>query len=1089
MDLQQSFSSDTEPLLLTKISYEVHSRGYRVDTPVFHLRARRADGTPRTMTVEGFRPYFAIDQTDFVADVSDICNDRRVLGVEVDCSPEVWADVVGINPDELGEYDGDDVAAHLSTQTGAEVYHDQSVFTSIHDDPVARIYARVPGDVGGADGLRGDLNCDTYEADIPFERRFAISSEIYRGFEAPADEDELRFENWPGESAITGDDTTAYRHQEYEQDISPCDPPDVDARMIVYDIEVATEGGGFPDVSRARHPITAITAYDSFDDEYRCWGLAHDEWEGNLDQLEGDIIDSCSGREDFPDQSETGPALDDVNLFQSETEMLVDFHDWVLERDPDIFTGWNAGGQGGGFDTPYLIQRSYNVHARNIRRYSETGKPAVWVEERGDERQHDFILQDIVTLDLLDAYKKTQFREMDSYKLDDVAEAELGYGKTGLAGDELDDAWENSPVEFFTYNIRDTQATAEVEREAGLLDLFENLREVTGASYETAVNNGPMLDTLFLRRAFEQGLVLPSNRQPDEDVYHGAKVFDVVPGKHRNCVYPDLSSLYPNILSMTNLGPETIVGNKADLEASEYTETDCFRFPVDERPFAEVPKGESFDHIDRDEYKGVKTPSGALREIFDPEITWFYVLKPDVKESFIRDTIDELIELKNEYSGSLYAAVKRITNSVYGVLGDSASGGVGFRLYDRRVAEGITLVGRMTITHTAEVFTDYLRENYDKESYLVGGDTDSSVTSIPNAPDLETAWQWSEEACEHVDDSYDEFVVENFDFDKDDEHRLAVELESLASALFYMEDDTEHSYTTNDDGLLVSERNESGVQKRYAQHLVWDDDDGWLDTPDDDPLHDPDDRSELKSLETVTYETYEEGALSDQNPGVNVDITGFEYVRSDSAPITRDAQLQILSDILLSESPRNKIESYLNELVDDIESGEIPLEKLAKPQGVQQHLDEYGWRDIEDIADEDVTDDTEEYGGEWFQTPGPTARGAKYADDHFEWEQLENGGKPRKIPIEQVRSDDYPAAYTYDKYPVSDRPDSPEVNKPVDAIAVERLDRVPDGFVIDYDTIIEKSIEDKTEDILSTVGMEFDDLIADGRQTGLDAFT
>lgn len=1079
MDLASKLDGPTrDPLLLTNISYDIEELGHEIDTPVFHLRGRTGDGELIETAVEGFRPYFGLRQSDCLEQISDITNDRRVIGLEICCDPRLWSDIIGI--DDPDEHSPQAIEGYLSDNLGADIYHTNEPFLTLEDEPAVRVYCRVPSDVGGETGMRGDLDCRTFEADVPFERRFLITSEIYRGFEVDTNTDRVRYENWQGESD----------GPELQQELDPCDPPEIDARLLIYDIEVATEDDGFPQPERANKPITAISAYDSYSDEYRLWGLTSDEWEDDPSEIETAVLAAVFDKDTFPDEAPTAPYFADFSIFTDETRMLEDFHQWVLDCNPDVFTGYNSDG----FDHPYLIQRSYNIQALSIKQYGKTGKPGVWVEEYKGERQVGYALQDVCTLDIFEAYEKTQYRALDSYKLDAVANAELGYGKTGLAGDELDDAWHENPVEFFTYSIRDAQATAEIESTVGLLDLFENLREVTGAMYETAVSNGPMLDTLFLRRAHESGLVLPSNTEPDENVYHGAKVFDSKPGVHKNCVYPDLSSMYPNLFAMLNLGKETIVGDDQALEESQYTAEDCYQFPVDERPFAEVPKGETYDHIDRGEYKGVKTPSGATREMFDPQYDWFYVLKPEIRVSFVRDTVDELIELKGQYSGDMYAAVKRVTNSVYGIAGDSSSGGKGFRLYNRRVAEGITLAGRLTITHTAETFTGYLNEHYDDDAILVGGDTDSATSSIPNAPDMETAWEWAREAVEFVDESYDEFAKETFGMPSDD-HRLAVELESLASKLFYMEGDEESSYTENDDGYLVKQDDTEGVQKRYAQHIVWDDDDGWMDTADPDEgyeeaLTDPEDRSTVKTLDTVTYDTYDSGPLSGQDPHDNVSITGFEYVRSDSAQITRDAQMQILSDILLSPDPHDFIESYLRELVDNIETGDVPLDDLARPKGISQHLDEYGWKDLEELDDADVTDVVESQGGKYRQKAGPTYRGAKYADDWFSWEDLGEGSKPLKIPIEKVRGDDFPAAYEYHSWPEdNNRPDPPEVDDPVDAIAVETPERLPKQFVVDHDAIIEKELEEKLDGILSTMDLDWNNLLAEGDQSSLAAFS
>lgn len=1108
MDVTDAISTvETDTVLITNVSYETESRGHRVETPVIHIRGRRSNGEPHTLTVDGFRPYLAITQADFIDNAGNICNDRRVLGVEVDCSPSLWGDTIGIDESEYAEYAPEQVADHLATHAGAEVYHEPRPFESLEDEPLARLIARVPSDVGGSNSLRSTLEDDgieTFEADIPFERRFLISSDIYDAVTVPVNEDHVRYENWPGEAVLTGDiaeRAVASRNTVTPaptQQLTPSDAPDtVTPRTIVYDIEVTTDNGEFPDAVQARQPITAITAYDSYTDAYAFWGLAHDSWDASTDTVSDAVADELVDRDGFPTpQADDRPDIEQVACYESETTLLEDFHNWVLARDPDIFTGWNAGGQRGGFDTPYLIQRSYNVNARRIQDYSETGYPGVWAEDgRNGEQVINYTLQDRCTLDLLDAYKKTQYRELDSYRLDAVAEAELGVGKTGLDHDELDDAWAHNPVEFFVYNIRDTQATVGIERAAGLIDLFDNLRAVTGAQYETAINNGPMLDTLFLHRAHEHGLVLPTNTEPAESVYRGAKVFETVPGVHENCVYPDLSSLYPSLMAMLNLGTETIVGTDDDLAASEYTADDCFRFPVDERPFAQVRKGEQYSHIDRDEYKGVKTPDGELREMFDPQYDWLWVLKPEQRESFISDTIDELIDLKNQYTGGMYASVKRVTNSCYGVLGDSASGGVGFRLYDRQVAEGITMAGRLTIEHTAAAFTDYIKEHHDSDAQLIGGDTDSSVTSIPNAPTLEDAWEWSMDAVEYVDASYDAFVQDTFNFDPDDEHRLAVELESLASKLFFLGGDMQHTYTRSEDGTLVSTRQRESVRKRYAQHIVWDDDDGWLDTRDpdegyDDALLDPDDRSALKTQQTVTYADYDTGgALADHDPLSNVGVKGFELVRSDTAQITKELQHDVLADLLLAKSPRDNIEPNIQSRLDDIKNGVVPVSKLARPKGVSQHLDDYGWKSRDDLHPDAVTPAVEQHGGKWVQKPGPTARGAKYADDHFDWEDFSSAGaKPRKVPIKTVQAGDYPAVYTYDSYPKKDRPDSLEVGTEVDALAVEYPERIPDEFVIDYDTIIEKEVRDPIEPIIETVGMDWDDIVNPGRQTGLDAF-
>lgn len=1061
MDLTRDIS-DREQLVVLDAEYDVESEGHRIDTPVVHLFCRDSNGQRRDIQVEGFRPYFLIERDEFRETISDVLHDRRVLGVELDCSVGDWSNCEYVDDDLVSE--PEHVAVELSDER-AVVHHTEDPTTDLHGNDLVRIIVRTPGGVGGNSGTNGlrEHFESTYEADIPFVRRFLISSEIYRGVSIPEGKTRVRYENWDGES----------ESETLLQEIEPCDPPDTNPRVLTLDIEVATHGEGFPDANRAKKEVIAISAHDSYSDEYRAWILESDSWDGYIDS------------ETFTDGIEQEAEIDaeEVHVFGDETMLLESFHQYVTGNRLDFYTGWNSSR----FDLPYLIQRSYNVNARTVVDWCEIGNPAVWVSEYGGNRSIDFSLKGPVTLDMLEAYKKTQFRELSSYRLEDVAQAEVGIGKLDM--DDIDEAWHQSPVEFLAYNVRDVEAVVEIERSSGLIDLYDNMREVTGARYNTCNNNGPMLDTLFLRRAYEQGIALPTNVEPEQGKYHGAKVFDPIPGVHDNCVYPDLSSLYPSLFSMLNLGQTTIIGDREDFEESQYSADEVFIAPIDRREFKTVPKGESYSDIDRDQYKGVLSETGSVREMFDPRFEDMYVLKPDVKESFVRETIDELIDLKYKYSGDKYEAVKRVTNSVYGVMGDSESGGKGFRLFDRRVAEGITLAGRQVITYTAEEFTGYLNENYDDEAYIVGGDTDSATTSIPSAPDLQTALDWAMDAVEYVDASYDEFAEETFGLDPGtDENRLAVELESLASALFYPQDvDADREYRLNGEGYIERE-DEQATKKRYAQHVVWDEDDGWIDTEYEEP-NDPDDRSTIKFQDTVTLDDYDDGAMSECDPTDFVEITGFEYVRSDSSIITQEAQERILTDALLAPDYEDRIYEYLTDLVDRIESGEVPIWKLGRPKGVRKPLDDYGWKDIDELDEEDITDDVEEYGGKYRATPSPTYRGRKYVDDHFPWEDHQMGSKPIRFYVSSVRAGDYPQVYRYESYPEDDRPDSPEIGDEVDAIAVEFPDQIPDEFVMDREKMMTKELEEKVESILETVDLTWDEIAIDGRQSDLTAWT
>lgn len=1017
--------------------YTMEESGNNIPQPIIHLFCRDEDRNYRRIDVEGFRPYFSVSFDTFEEKLSNIINDRRVIAVEGDLRR------FGSDPIESPPEDPNALAEALTSfGNQTQVYHNPNPNNTLDGNKIVKIFTIKPEYVSE---MREHFD-KTYEADVPFTRRFLISSEIYVGASVPSGEDRVRYENWDGYSTSS----------ECIKEINPADPPNVDPRIATVDIEVATEGGGVPDPAEAKHPVTAITAYDNYTEKYTAWILEREEW---------DSISEDGFKEEVKNQLDI--ELNEMNVINHEGAMLENFNQWFVEKNFDMATGWNSNS----FDYPYIIERSYNVSAYGIRDWDVFRNPFTV----GDEWPDPYV-NGVVLFDMLEAYKKTQFRELTSYSLEDVAQAELGMGKEDI--DDLDEAWKEDPIQFLVYNVRDVEAVVEIEESNGLVELYDNMREVTGALYNTCNNNGPMLDTLFLRRAYEDGLSLPTNQPvpPEEGKYHGAKVFDVVPGKHDNAVYPDLASLYPNLFSMLNLGQETVIGDEEDLSDSSYTREDVYRVPVDERSFKTVPKGKSYDNIDKEEYKGVLSEEGGLREIFDPKYDDLYVLKPSIKESFIRSTIDDLIELKYKYTGKKYSAIKRVTNSVYGVAGDSESGGKGFRLFNRHVAEGITLAGRRTIEYTAEEFTSYIQDNFDEDAYLVAGDTDSCVTSIPNAPSYRKTKEWSEKACQYVDNKYDEFVQEEFDMSPEDEHRLKVELESVASGLFYIRD-------------FDADKN-VGVKKRYAQHILWDDDDGWLDLSGDteyDALNDPDKRSNIAEESEVNYKKYED-MMPNRDPKSDVKIKGFEYVRSDSAIITREAQKRVLTDILLSDNKKEDIYSYLESVINDIENGEIENAKLGRPKKIKNNIDEYGWKNYEELQKDEnyvVNEKDKKYGGRYVSTPSPGYRGAKYTSEEFEWEDISAGSKPLQFYVERVRGE-YPSTYDYDNYPQDNRPNPPEVGREVDAISVDNPGKIPDEIVIDKDKMIDKALKSKLNPILRTIGMSWEDVVGRGRQTGLD---
>ncbi len=197
------------------------------------------------------------------------------------------------------------------------------------------------------------------------------------------------------------------------------------------------------------------------------------------------------------------------------------------------------------------------------------------------------------------------------------------------------------------------------------MPVFDDLQSVAGVPYHRAEYNKDIIDMVILRRAREEGIRLPTGTKPDVFNYHGAWVAQPRAGINRNVMYLDLASLYPNALRGVNIGPDTIIGTQKDLERSEYTEDDCYWSYIDDRPVKHVGEDEDWQDFIDGEYKMVYDPNSSgssMKWRDDPQYDRCYYLKPSIKEGFLREVVQDLIDMKSVYSGSKYEAVKRVTN-------------------------------------------------------------------------------------------------------------------------------------------------------------------------------------------------------------------------------------------------------------------------------------------------------------------------------------------------------------------------------------------------------------------------------------------
>ncbi|WP_372910023.1 DNA polymerase domain-containing protein [Salinigranum sp.] len=516
---------------------------------------------------------------------------------------------------------------YAPTETLSDADLDRDVITrteegyqSIRGEALTKICTRTPRDVGQ---IRDEF--DHYEADILFPNRLLIDKDVGSGVRVPARRLESGTIQVPHEEVRAAD-------------------VDADLRVNTFDIEV-DDRNGFPE--DGEEPVVCLTSHDSYDDEYVVWHTVAPE--GN-----GESVDSLPGYEPL----EEGTTVQ-VQSFDDEAAMLDAFLTHLEETDPDVLTGWNFED----FDAPYLLDRLEELNPTceedlAIERLSRVNE--VW---RGGWGGPD--VKGRVVFDLLYAYKRTQFTELESYRLDAVGELELDVGKERYSGD-IGDLWEQEPERLLEYNLRDVELCVEIDRKQEVIAFWDEVRSFVGCKLEDAPTPGDTVDIYVLHKVHGE-FALPSKGTVESEEYEGGAVFEPIVGVKENVTVLDLKSLYPMCMVTINASPET----KVDPDAYE---GETYR----------APNGTHFR----------REPDGIIREMVDE----------------LLDEREQKKSLRNDHSpGSepyeqfdrQQQAVKVIMNSLYGVLGWDR-----FRLYDKEMGAAITATGREVIRFTETVASD-----------------------------------------------------------------------------------------------------------------------------------------------------------------------------------------------------------------------------------------------------------------------------------------------------------------------------------------------------------------------------------------------
>jgi len=480
-------------------------------------------------------------------------------------------------------------------------------------------------------------------------------------------------------------------------------------KLTTLDIEVASENG-FPDVESAAEEVLLITIQDYSSKKIRTWGL------GPFNNSSKDVV---------------------YKQFSTEYDLLHDFINWwmIEENTPEVITGWNIQL----YDIPYLARRLDRVIGEKLmKRLSPWGlvtEDEVYISGR---KHISYDVGGITQLDYLDLYKKFTYTNQESYRLDHIANVELGQKKLDHSEfDTFKDFYTKGWQKFVEYNILDVKLVDRLEDKMKLIELAVTMALDAKVNFVDVFFQVRMWDTIIYNYLKKRNIVIPPKERSDKDSkYAGAYVKEPIPGKYDWVVSFDLNSLYPHLIMQYNISPETLLDEKHPSVTVDKILNQDLTFEL-YKDKAVCANGAMFR-------KNVRGFLPELMEKIYQDRTIYKKKMLAAKQEYEKTKNKELVK-EIARCNNIQMARKIQLNSAYGAIGNQY-----FRYYKLANAEAITLSGQVSIRWIENKMNAYLNKilKTDGVDYVIASDTDSIYLNM--GPLVETVYKGREKTTQSV---------------------------------------------------------------------------------------------------------------------------------------------------------------------------------------------------------------------------------------------------------------------------------------------------------------------------------------------------
>ena len=257
------------------------------------------------------------------------------------------------------------------------------------------------------------------------------------------------------------------------------------------------------------------------------------------------------------------PVADDgsfsCEIYPCEKALLQGFFVLLRRLDPDVLIGWNVVN----FDLDFIARKCQLL---GVKFEMGRGPDESIVLRPGSGQMRIARIPGRAVLDGVDTLRAA-FWNFESFALEHVAQALLGYGKVIASSDRLaqiNDLYQNDKSSLATYNIVDCRLVTEIFEKTGLVEFAMQRAQMTGLPLDKSGGAVQTFDHLYLPRLHRQGYVAPAFTQHESKHSPGGYVLDSCPGLYRNVIVLDFKSLYPSIIRTFLIDPMGLTLGTAD---------------------------------------------------------------------------------------------------------------------------------------------------------------------------------------------------------------------------------------------------------------------------------------------------------------------------------------------------------------------------------------------------------------------------------------------------------------------------------------------------------------------------------------------